>query len=260
MPFGYYFDSIEGQSSLANGHADESSEHLEMYGGYVELQLLRRYEFDVADEYRDTWSDSELVGPSAVPPDGADDESLMDLGLMVAEDFVSADDIEIQVDIVDGEIDPVDSQADSSALSVVDHAAFCGDFGGMITYAFDQEVLTVSSEDGSVIASNHRHERPREQYQIVDAIVENTQAFDVMADEAATQRTDSVVTETEVLETTLQQDVAPADGEATQSVSASSVDVSVTNSASVALFVISNRRRKKKPSHEDCENFMPHVT
>ena len=255
MPFGYYFDSVEGQFSLANRHTDESSDQLELYGGYVELQLLRRYEFDVADEYRDTWN-FETMGSSAVPPEGADDESLMDLGLMVAEDYVSAEDIENQVDMVDWEFDSVDSQADSSVLSVVDHAAFCGDFGGMIIYAFDQEALTVPSEDGSVVASNHRQERPREQYQIVDAIVENTQAFDVMADEAAGQQTDSVETATEVLETTLQQDAAPIDGEATNSVSSSSIDVSVTSSASVALLVISNRRKKKKPSHEDCDNFM----
>ena len=97
----------------------------------------------------------------------------------------------------------------SSAMSNAEQVAFFEQFGGVIVHE-DGEISIGNQTNELRVTPDVPQERTRDQYQMVDAIIGNAKAFDVMFDQSAVEAIDATGS-AELLEAALQH----GDGEST---------------------------------------------
>ena len=245
LPFGIYlhtFQDADSSSSESPASTDQTN------GGFIDLTLLQRSEFERFDSQRGlefetsardglnqrVWS-NEAEAIMA-------DSTLLELGLVDPQELLE-DSIVEEIDL---DIEP--EVPGSQDMSVAEQVAFFEQFGGVIVHE-DGEISTGEQMNDLHVASDVPQERSRDQYQMVDAIIGNAKAFDVMFDQSAVEAKEATGS-AELLEAALQHGDAdsttdaaavlkPVSGE-----SATATEASLT-SASVVL-LLANRDKKRK--------------
>lgn len=249
LPFGIYLDTFQDADSAS---AELRASTNQSNGGFIDLTLLQRSESEWFDSHRGLEFETsardgefyEWFSTSDEADTDSADDTLLELGLVDLQEL-SGDSAVEELDL-DVEVEVQVSQA----MSIAEQVAFLEQFGGVIVHE-DREISTQDHASDLSVAPDVPQERSRDQYQVVDAILGNAKAFDVMFDESTIETVDSLGS-ADLLEATLRRDDQEPSTDAAAVIrsdldesSSTAAEASLTGSASVVL-LLANRDKKKR--------------